>query len=685
MLNIRSRQNRGSSLSFRQAVIPAIMQLLCIGAACLLALMVSDLGQAAVREAASWFAFAAVLAIFSVCQLGIAGVHWLLEPISPAGMARFILSVAIACLAVVIVSYLRILSLDVPLGLSLVLGSFSIALTLVLKIFITWAYRRNPRANHNSQRAIVVGTGKAAASLIQVLDENPDFLFDVVGCVDEQKLADRVVGRPVLGKIDDLPQLIAAQAIGSVIVAIPSAPAPLVKRTINACMQAKGANGKAPAVKIMPGVLELLNDGVKISRIRSVDPEDLLPRDPVKVDLATIAPHVENRIILVTGAGGSIGSELCRQIAALNPRSLWLLGHGENSLFAIDEELKLKHGFTRTRIILADVADAARIRNVFSECRPHIVFHAAAHKHVPIVESNVCEAVRNNILGTHVVALAAAAAGAAKFVLLSTDKAVNPTSVMGVTKRLSEIISQSFVNQTGTEFVTVRFGNVLESRGSVIPVFKKQIENGGPVTITHRDMQRYFMTIPEAVSLVLQAMAIGRDGQVLVLDMGKPVNILNLAKTLITLSGLTPYRDIGIVETGIRPGEKLFEEILTLSEGLSTTSHARLFIAQQERVAYETLALGLRALETGIQLGDRKLIIDVLRNFVPSFQPGSHLVDGKMNGEVTVTESQLEPAVSSANGHAAGHGNGQPGELVEADAPTAWPAHEHETARVIGP
>jgi len=435
---------------------------------------------------------------------------------------------------------------------------------------------------------------------------------------------------------------------------------------MESCAKDLGPEGVAPAVKILPGVLELLNDGMRVSRIRPVQPEDLLPRDPVKVDLEEIAPHVENSVILVTGAGGSIGSELCRQIVGLNPSLLLLLGHGENSLFAIEEELKLKFGFHRTKIILADVADAARIRNVFSKYRPHVVFHAAAHKHVPIVEANMCEAVRNNVLGTHVVALAAAAAGAAKFVLLSTDKAVNPTSVMGATKLLSEIISQSFVNQTGTEFVTVRFGNVLESRGSVIPIFKKQIENGGPVTVTHREMQRYFMTIPEAVSLVLQAMAIGRDGQVLVLDMGKPVNILKLAETLITLSGLTPYRDIDIVETGIRPGEKLFEEILTSHEGLSTTSHARLFIAQQERVAYDTLVLGLRALESAARTGDETAIIDVLRNFVKSYQPGPHLQEERPNGKVSHLEPLIEPA--HANRIPAGDGNGRTDRVVTIDS-----------------
>jgi FlaA1/EpsC-like NDP-sugar epimerase len=494
--------------------------------------------------------------------------------------------------------------------------------------------RRRGQPHPDAERTIIVGSGGAAASLVQLIREHYGFRYNVIGCIDDQVLSARVGGKPILGPIDSLPRLLTQHRVDCVIIAIPHASAELVKRVVSYCVDSKRTerSGKVPAVKILPGVFELLSDNLQLRPIRPVQPEDLLAREPVKVDHGDIAPHVEGRVILVTGAGGSIGSELCRQIVRHQPSLLLLLGHGENSLFAIEEELRLRHGFDRTRIVLADVADAARIRSAFSRYRPHLVFHAAAHKHVPIVEANICEAARNNVLGTHVVALAAAAAGAAKFVLLSTDKAVNPTSVMGATKRLAEIISQSFVHKTGTEFVTVRFGNVLESRGSVVPIFKKQIENGGPVTVTHRDMQRYFMTIPEAVSLVLQAMAIGRDGQVLVLDMGEPVSILKLAETLITLSGFTPYRDIGIVETGVRPGEKLFEEILTNIEGMSTTSHSRLFIAQQERVPYDTLALGLRALEAASRKGDQGGVIEVLRNFVPSYQPGLHLFNGTVTG-----------------------------------------------------
>ena len=566
-----------------------------------------------------------------------------------------------------------ILRFTLPESLGLQIGPIIIAVAvaalfgIVLRLGQSELARLKSERRPDAQRVIIVGSGKAASSLVRLFQENSYFRYSVVGCVDDEVLSSRVAGKPILGGIDDLPRLTAAHKIACVIIAIPCASGQLIRRIIKSCAHTNGQSGGPPVVKILPGVLELLNQGVKTPRIRPVQPEDLLPRDPVKVELAEIAPHVEKRVILVTGAGGSIGSELCRQIVCLKPSLLLLLGHGENSLFAIDEELRYKFGFDRTRIILADVADAARIRAVFSRYHPHVVFHAAAHKHVPIVEANVCEAARNNVLGTHVVALAAAAAGAAKFVLLSTDKAVNPTSVMGATKRLAEIISQSFASQTGTEFVTVRFGNVLESRGSVIPIFKKQIENGGPVTITDREMQRYFMTIPEAVSLVLQAMAIGRDGQVLVLDMGRPVKILQLAETLITLSGLTPHRDIAIIETGIRPGEKLVEEILTSHEGMSTTSHARLFIAQQERVPYDTLALGLRALESGARAGDPKTVIDVLRNFVPSYLPGPHQLDGSPDGSVAYAQRAMGPT-ASANGQVLTEPNGHKEDMVISDS-----------------
>jgi FlaA1/EpsC-like NDP-sugar epimerase len=350
----------------------------------------------------------------------------------------------------------------------------------------------------------------------------------------------------------------------------------------------------------------------------------LLNRPPARIDLAHVEPYVKDSVVLVTGAGGSIGSEICRQVASLQPKRLLLLGHGENSLFAIQQELG-ERGFDRTKIVLADVGDIQAIRNVFAQGQPDIVLHAAAHKHVPILEENVCEAIRNNVFGTHNVALAAAAAGTGRVVLLSTDKAVNPTSIMGATKRACELICQSFAHRTPTEFVSVRFGNVLGSRGSVLPLFIRQVRSGGPVTITHRQMERFFMTIPEAVSLVLEAMAIGYDGQVFVLDMGKPMKIIDVARRVIELHGLIPYRDIDIVETGMRPGERLYEELLTAGEGMTQTSHERLWIAEQERVEYDVVAAAIADLQRAVRICDTQSAVSVLRKLVPSFTPGPHL------------------------------------------------------------
>jgi FlaA1/EpsC-like NDP-sugar epimerase len=309
-------------------------------------------------------------------------------------------------------------------------------------------------------------------------------------------------------------------------------------------------------------------------------------------------------------------------------------------------------GFTRTRIVVADVADSALIRRVFTRFRPHLVFHAAAHKHVPIVEHNICEAVRNNVLGTQVVALAAAASGVAKFVMISTDKAVNPSSMMGATKRAAEMICQSFERRTGTEFVSVRFGNVLGSRGSVIHTFKSQIERGGPVTVTHPDMVRHFMTIPEAVSLVLEAMAIGRDGQVFVMDMGDPVRVVDLAENLIALSGLRPYEDIDIVFSGIRPGEKLFEEILTARERENPTANARLFMAQQERIEYELLSDTLGRLDLAVRTPDPSGVVGLMQRLVPSYTPSQTLLATDDSIPLRVAAASAKANAAATNGSA---------------------------------
>jgi FlaA1/EpsC-like NDP-sugar epimerase len=531
------------------------------------------------------------------------------------------------------------------LGLShgiVVAGLLVAFFLLCLRVIVARVRKRLRRTRENGERTIVVGTGNAALSLIHVIEENERLPFTIVGCVDDEATVRFVDGVRVLGRVADLPALIKQHDVSTVIIAIPSAPLAFVNRIVTGCAHVTNSLGRAPMVKVLPGASDLLTGNVVISRMRDIRLEDLLPRDPVNADLAMVAPELENRVVLVTGAGGSIGSELCRQIITFGPKLLLLLGHGENSLFSIEQELRHKFGFTRARIVLADIADQCRIRSVFSVYRPDIVFHAAAHKHVPILESNLCEAVRNNVVGTYVVAHAAASSKVAKFVLLSSDKVVNPTSVMGATKRVSELICQSVADRTSGAFVTVRFGNVLGSRGSVLPIFRRQLEAGGPITITHRNMERYFMTIPEAVSLVLRAMAMGRNGQVFVMDMGKPVKILHLAETIIMLSGLTPYRDVDIIETGARPGEKLYEEILTAREDMSSTSHERLFIAEPERIDYEKLVECIGAFEQAVQSDDRASILKLLTTLVPTYKAGPHLLNG----------SAAEPQRASDNGPA---------------------------------
>ena len=497
--------------------------------------------------------------------------------------------------------------------------TFRMFVRIGLVTFRNWWLQRRP----NAQRVLIVGSGMAAHQVAKAIMEDRNMPMQVVGCIADGGER-RIDGVRIVGGIEDIPTIARKRNVQTVIVAMSGAPLPLINHIRELC--ASMPEECRPTVTVVPDTSELLTERVTVSRTRDIRIEDVLERDPVVIDTLGIRPHLEGQVVLVTGAGGSIGSEICRQIATFEPELLLLLGHGENSLFLIESELRTKYNFTRTKIVLADVADMTAVRNIFMTYRPRIVLHAAAHKHVPIVESNICEAIRNNVIGTKVVALAAAAAGCAKFVLLSTDKAVNPTSVMGATKRMAELICQSFAGGSATEFVSVRFGNVLGSRGSVVPIFKAQVQAGGPVTITHRDMVRYFMTIPEAVSLVLQAMSMGLDGEVFVLDMGKPVKILDLAEAIVRLSGFEPYRDINIIEKGIRPGEKLFEEILTDGEDFTRTSHQRLFIAKQQRLDYANLNDGIDRLRSAVRRSDAKTCVAILKEFVPEFTPGAHLM-----------------------------------------------------------
>ncbi|WP_340930563.1 polysaccharide biosynthesis protein [Paenibacillus sp. FSL R5-0527] len=434
------------------------------------------------------------------------------------------------------------------------------------------------RKGTNETRVLVIGAGDCGIMVAKEIKQNK-YLNNsyLVGFIDDdpQKKLNRVVGIRVLGDRNDIHQVVKKHAVNHIIIAMPSASRKDISEIANIC---KETNCE---LKITPKLDDILQGKITASAVRDVDVEDLLGRAPVQIDLEGIANYVENKIVLITGAGGSIGSELCRQIAPFKPKLLLLLGHGENSIYLIESELQKRFPELKREPLIADVQNMESVMRIFREYRPQVIFHAAAHKHVPLMEKNSYQAVLNNIIGTKNVAEAAYLNGAERFVLISTDKAVNPTSVMGATKRIAEILVQCFSRRSaGTKFAAVRFGNVLGSRGSVIPRFKEQISEGGPVTVTHPEMIRYFMTIPEASQLVIQAGAYATGGEVFILDMDKPVKIFDLAKDLIRLSGFEPFKDIDIVFTGMRPGEKMFEELLTDEEGMSATKNNRIFIGK---------------------------------------------------------------------------------------------------------
>ncbi len=473
----------------------------------------------------------------------------------------------------------------------------------------------------DTRRFLIVGSGEAARSLARAMRTKDPRRFTIVGCVDTPGAPRHGRGSLVrLGTIDGLGEIVDRHRIDEVLVAIPFAPPEVVANVERCC----SGRGRPVVARVVPGALEYVGAASRATIVGDATLcERVLGRASRPLDIAEARAYVEHRVVLVTGAGGSIGSEICRRLVALDPARLILLGHGENSLFGIRNELRDRYGFHRVTIALADITDPDRIREAFRIGRPQLVFHAAAHKHVPITEANIAETCRNNVIGTDNVAMAAAAFGVEKFVMVSTDKAVEPTSVLGSTKRVAELICQSLKDRSGTEFVSVRFGNVLGSRGSVIPVFLDQIRRGGPIEITHRGMERYFMTIPEAASLIVGTARIARDGHVCILNMGEPIRIVTLAERLIELSGLVPHRDIAIVETGIRPGEKLTEALFTRDESANATHFDRFSLATQMRVPYETLAAELERMRDAIALGREDRLRAQLRRITACDGPTS--------------------------------------------------------------
>ncbi len=444
------------------------------------------------------------------------------------------------------------------------------------RIFAYFRQKQQGLIKEGKTNTMIVGAGEAGNTLLKEL-QNSKFVEQNVCCLvddDPGKIGKYLRGVLVAGNRKDICRLAEEYHIDEIMIAIPSASHAEIQELLDICSQT------SCKLKVLPGIYQLVNGEVSVSKLRNVEIEDLLGREPIDTQVESIMGFVSGKVVLVTGGGGSIGSELCRQIARHEPKQLVIFDIYENNAYDIQQELKRDYPELNLVVLIGSVRNTHRINGVFEKYHPQIVYHAAAHKHVPLMEDSPNEAIKNNVMGTYKTAQAADKYGVSRFVLISTDKAVNPTNIMGASKRLCEMVIQMMNNRSKTEFVAVRFGNVLGSNGSVIPLFKKQIEEGGPVTVTHPDIIRYFMTIPEAVSLVLQAGARAKGGEIFVLDMGKPVKILDLALNLIRLSGLKPYEDIDIVFTGLRPGEKLYEELLMDEEGLQSTDNELIHIGK---------------------------------------------------------------------------------------------------------
>ena len=482
--------------------------------------------------------------------------------------------------------------------------------------------RREGMLKAGKKNTMIVGAGEAGYTLLKEL-QNSRFVGQNVCCsVDDDpgKQGKYLRGVLVAGTRHDICRLAEEYDIDEIMIAIPSASHGMIQEILDICSRT------SCQLKVLPGLYQLVNGEVSVSRLRNVEIEDLLGRAPVDTQIDSIMDYVSGKTVLVTGGGGSIGSELCRQIAMHEPRRLIIFDIYENNAYDIQQELKRRYPDLDLVALIGSVRNTHRINNVFEKYRPDIVYHAAAHKHVPLMEDSPNEAIKNNVLGTYKTAQAADRFHASRFVLISTDKAVNPTNIMGASKRLCEMVIQMMNHRSRTEFVAVRFGNVLGSNGSVIPLFKKQIEEGGPVTVTHPDIIRYFMTIPEAVSLVLQAGAQAKGGEIFVLDMGKPVKILDLALNLIRLSGYRPYEDIDIRFTGLRPGEKLYEELLMSEEGLQSTENELIHIGKPIEFDEERFCQQLKELDE-LSRQDSPKIKEKVMEIVPTYHMEENIAE----------------------------------------------------------
>jgi len=529
---------------------------------------------------------------------------------------------------------LTITPLRVPLSVLFIDACLSVGAVALPRLFIRLFGRRTQwRRLEAARRVLIVGAGAAGEVIVKELLSHPQLGLNPIGFVDDDrsKHGHRLCDLPVHGALAAIKDLVLRYDVEEVIIAMPRAPGAVVREVVRAAMEA------GVKTRTVPGIFDIISGRVAVASLRQVEIQDLLRREPIQTDLEQVRVLATGETVMVTGAGGSIGSELCRQLARLEPAQVLVMGHGENSIFDVMAELAERFPNVTAVPIIGDVRDRERMRLIFERYRPYAVFHAAAHKHVPLMEENMAEAVTNNVLGTKNIAELSAEFGVEHLVLISTDKAVRPTNVMGATKRVAEQIVQEIAETHGRNFVAVRFGNVLGSRGSVVPTFLRQIEAGGPVTVTHPEMRRYFMTIPEAVQLVLQAGAIGKGGEVFVLDMGEPVKILDLATDLIRLSGLEVDTDIEIRFSGSRPGEKLYEELFFDSESALPTGHPKVLRAKNG-----VLPIGLSTVVDLLVDGARRgWSDDQLRNLLGRLVPDFRVPAPEVEAEVDLPISSL--------------------------------------------
>ena len=471
------------------------------------------------------------------------------------------------------------------------------------------------RQSNSLKNVMIIGGGEAGRSLVREFATNESLKSKVVCIIDDNPSKKRrlLEGVVIVGGREDIPEAVKKYKVDKIVYAIPTSSGQTKKEILDIC------STTGCEIQVVPGIFQLVSGEVKVSKLRNVEVQDLLGRDPIMVNMQEITQYISGKRVMVTGGGGSIGSELCRQIAKSNPECLIIFDIYENNAYDIQMELKRKYPYLNLQVLIGSVRNTSRVERVMAAYRPDIIFHAAAHKHVPLMEDSPNEAVKNNVFGTYKVAKAAAKYGVKKFVLISTDKAVNPTNIMGATKRLCEMVVQMMDRESDTEFVAVRFGNVLGSNGSVIPLFKKQIEEGGPVTVTHPDIIRYFMTIPEAVSLVLQAGYYAKGGEIFILDMGDPVKIDTMARNLIRLSGYEPDVDIKIEYTGLRPGEKLYEELLMDEEGLQDTENKLIHIGKPIVMDDEKFKEQLARLEQACK-EETSAMKDLVAEIVPTYK-----------------------------------------------------------------